>query len=84
MSERKQQNTMSRMNPETTGREGLVDINGVNIDPELPYSEKMLRYLEQMKDPYCFLCGDTPVKISFASDGEELKDVLKKYFMALK
>ena len=59
MSERKQQNTMSRMNPETAGR-------------------------EQMKDPHCFLCGNIPVKISFASDGEELEDVLKKYFMALK
>ena len=48
---------------------------------------KFERILEQIKNPYCFLCGETPVKIQFAPKDTEKADLgekLKRYFLTLK
>lgn len=65
-------------------RNRLVDIKDVKIDNSLPAGEKVERYIEQIKNPYCFLCGDTPVKIRFVSETKTLKKSLSDYFMSLK
>ena len=65
-------------------RSTLADIRNIHIDPALPITQKMQSYLEQIGNPYCFLCGDTPVKIRFASDGKPLKQSLCDYFISLK
>ena len=62
----------------------LTDIHSIHIDAALPAAQKMQSYLEQIGNPYCFLCGDTPVKIRFASDGKPLKQSLCGYFLSLK
>lgn len=62
----------------------LVDINGVHIDSSLPDEQKLQDYLEQIKNPYCFRCGDTPVKIRFVSEEKSLKQSLYNYFVNLK
>jgi len=62
----------------------LVDIRHVKVDTDLPASLRMQKYLEQIKNPYCFLCGDTPVKITFSDTNTELPDLLRKYFITLK
>ena len=43
----------------------LVDIRTVYIDSSLPAAEKMRSYFAQVVNPYCFLCGDTPVPVSY-------------------
>lgn len=62
----------------------LVDINDIHIDSSLPIEEKMKSYLEQIVNPYCFLCGDTPVNIRFVSETKTLKQSLCDYFLSLK
>ena len=62
----------------------LVDIETVHIDPDLPPAERLLNYLEQIKNPYCFRCGDTAVRISFAADGDNLQNILKRHFASVK
>ena len=69
---------------ENVSKSDLVDIQTVKIDSALTDSERMLRYLEQIRNPYCFLCGDTPVGISFADEQQELSTVLIHYFCTLK
>ena len=56
-------------------RSKLVDIKSVHIDSSLPAAQKVKGYIEQIKNPYCFLCGDTPVT---------LKKSLSDYFLSLK
>ena len=51
---------------------------------ELSSQDRMLRYLEQIKNPYFFMCGEIAVKISFSPEGDELSEALIKYFTALK
>lgn len=76
--------TLRQTDIETIDKSELVNIQDVKIDTDLPAPARMLRYLEQIKNPYCFLCGEIPVKISFSSDGDELSELLKRYFITLK
>lgn len=65
-------------------RSKMVDVNEISVDSSLPVAQKVKNYIEQIKNPYCFLCGDTPVKIRFVSDAKSLKTSLKDYFISLK
>jgi hypothetical protein len=75
---------MGRTEIEQVNKSGLVDITSVKIDTSLPPAQRMQNYLEQIKNPYCFLCGKTPVQISFKPDGKELDGLLGSYFLGLK
>ena len=75
---------MSRMEYGAANKDELVDIETVHIDPDLPPAERLLTYLEQIKNPYCFRCGDTAVRISFAADGDNLQNILKRHFASVK
>ncbi len=61
----------------TVDRESLVDISDIEIDLSLPYEERIKNYLEQIKNPYCYICNGVVVKISFAGK-EKLQDCLQK------
>lgn len=75
---------MSRMEYGETDRAELVNIETIHIDPDLPPAERLLNYLEQIKNPYCFLCGKTAVRICFAADGDNLQNILKNHFISIK
>lgn len=62
----------------------LADVNQIQIDSSLPQEQKMERYFEQVGNPYCFRCGDTPVKIRFVSEDKTLNQSLCNYFLSLK
>ena len=65
-------------------RSTLIDIRNIHIDSSLPAAKKMQSYLEQIVNPYCFLCGDTPVRIRFVAEDRTLKQSLCDYFLSLK
>lgn len=62
----------------------LVDIRSVAVDSSLPPGERMKNYLEQIKNPYCFRCGDAVVSILFSEGGSSIDTLLKNYFEGLK
>lgn len=62
----------------------LTDICSIRIDSSLPAVEKMQSYFEQAANPYCFLCGGTPVRIRFVAERKTLKQSLYDYFLSLK
>ena len=62
----------------------LINVEQVEINDALPTAERMLDYLEKVKNPYCFLCGETPVKVTFTENEKEIKIRLKEYFLSLK
>jgi hypothetical protein len=65
-------------------RAQLVDIQDVSIDPNLPAAERAKQYLEQIKDPCCFLCNGAVVRLQFDPNGGDLKTHLKNYFISCK
>ncbi len=77
-------NELSRIEIDKVNRNTLVDIDGVQIDTGLPVERRMQQYLGQIKNPYCFLCGDTSVRVCFSSNGQDLGGKIKNYFTTLK
>ena len=80
----KQLDFMSRQGIDTTDPAQLTDINHVSIDTGLSATERMKAYLEQIKNPYCFRCGETVVRLSFAPAGNDLNSHLISFFGGLK
>lgn len=81
---RKQLEDLSKQNIETISRKELVDISTVHIRRDLPHEEKISAFLEEIKNPYCFCCGDVPVKICFFDNGRSLSQTLQDYFIRIK
>lgn len=61
----------------------LVDIREVSVNTALPKDQRMQDYLRQIKNPYCFKCGKTVVKVSFADTTATLEDRLERYLLSL-
>lgn len=62
----------------------LVDIDSAPVDTSLPMEDRFGAFLEQIKNPYCFICDDTPVRIRYVSDEKTLVKSLGDYFIKLK
>jgi len=63
-----------KVDPET-----LRDIRDVQIKTELPKHERMLDFLRQIGNPYCYRHGKYVVKVSFAETDVTLEDRLLSY-----
>ena len=61
--------------------EDLVDIRTVHIDTSKPVLERILSFMVQIKNPYLFKVGDTPVKVEFDDDGPSLQKLLETFFI---
>ena len=61
----------------------LADIHDVNIDPNLPFVEKTTAYLNQIKNAYCFKCGDVIVKINHAQTTTSVEDCMEGFYRSL-
>lgn len=56
---------MLEVDVRTVDKDTLVDVDGVHIQTDLPQEEKIVDYLRQIKNPYCYLSHGVVVKISF-------------------
>ena len=61
----------------------LVDIKDVQINTSLPRDERVLDFLTQIKNPYCFKVGKAAVKISFSDTEATVEDCLERYLLSL-
>lgn len=62
----------------------LVDIQYIQVDTSKPTEERIKAYLQKIKNPYSFLCGNTAVHICFSSDSPPLSQILKDYLTQFK
>ena len=47
----------------------LINLDEVQIDDTRPVSERILSFLQQVQNPYCFRIGDVAVKVNYKPDG---------------
>ena len=59
-------------NPDT-----LVDINDISVNKDLPKSERIKEYIRQIKNPYCFKCGNFVVTAKYSDKGLSIEDCLQ-------
>jgi len=57
----------------------LKDIRDVKVDAGLDRAARMLDYIRQIGNPYCYRHGDYVVKISFADTDVTLEDRMVSY-----
>ena len=62
------------VNPDT-----LRDIRDVVINTDLPKRERILDFIRQIGNPYCYRHGKYVVKVSFAETDVTLEDRLLSY-----
>lgn len=58
-------------------KDELVDIRTVSVSKELPKEERIAEFVRQIKNPYCFRCGDFTIRACFASDGVTIEERLQ-------
>ena len=56
----------------TVDKSALTDISSVKINPTDSPEKKMKNYIEQIKNPYCFLCNGYAVKVEYGQNNRGL------------
>lgn len=64
--------------------ESLPDVSGMAFNNALPRLERITRFLQIVKNPYCFCIGGVGVKIEFAENGPSLQDTLTDFLIRQK
>lgn len=76
--------TMSELEITAVDSALLADITTVHIDTSLDAEARLKLFLSQIKNPYCFNCDATPVRIRYTQSGKPLSKVLSSYFIRRK
>lgn len=74
---------MRSVDPRTVDRETLVDRGSVHVDKKASRQERCRQFVEQIGNPYCYLDGQTVVKISFANTRRTFADCVQSYLMGI-
>lgn len=62
---------------ELKNTDGLVDINDISVDKNLPKPERIKEYIRQIKNPYRFKCGNFVVTAKYSDKGLSIEDCLQ-------
>lgn len=60
-------------------QETLAERSTVKLDSGLSREERILSFIEQIKNPYCYLDDGVVVKISFMDTDVTLEERMKEY-----
>lgn len=70
---------MQNVDIRTVDPETLTDIRDVEVNTELPKRERILDFILQIGNPYCYRHGKYVVKISFTDTDATLEDRMLAY-----
>lgn len=70
---------MKNIDIRTVEKNTLVDVESVNIDKSLSPEERQLAFIEQIKNPYCYICNGFIVKSKFAENGKDFNECFENY-----
>lgn len=74
---------MAKVDIRTVRKQDLEDIKEVHIDHQLSKEERIRSFIRQIKNPYCYRCGDVVVKVNFALDAGSMQEKMEQYLMNL-
>lgn len=60
----------------------LVDIREIRVDGSLSREERIAEFVRQIKNPYCFKCGEFTVRVQYSQNGPSLEDCLKQILLS--
>ena len=74
---------MKSVDPKIVDRNALIQRSSVRLDPAASREERLRDFIQQIKNPYCYLDGKTVVKITFANTATTIEDCLENYLRGL-
>ena len=72
-------NEMQSVDIRTVDPAELRDIRDVKVNAALPKRERILDFIRQIKNPYCYRHGKYVVKVSFTDTDVTLEDRMLSY-----
>jgi len=75
----KEINAMRDIDIRTVDPAELRDIHDVKVNPDLPKRERILDFIRQIGNPYCYRHGKYVVKVSYIQTDVTLEDRLLSY-----
>ena len=70
---------MQNVDIRTVDPTGLRDIREVKVNTDLPKQERILDFIRQIGNPYCYRHGKYVVKVSFTDTDVTLEDRMRSY-----
>jgi len=70
---------MKAVDPKEVEPSTLRDIRDVEVNTELPKKERLLDFIRQIGNPYCYRHGKYIVKVSYADTDATLEDRMLSY-----
>ena len=74
-------NEMRNLDVTKVDREDLVDIQEVTVNKNLKQSQRLVDFVRQIKNPYCYRHGEYIVKIGFEDTEVTLTERLKELIL---
>ena len=74
-------NEMRNLDVTKVDREDLVDIREVTVNKNLKQSQRLVDFVQQIKNPYCYRHGEYIVKIGFEDTEVTLTERLKELIL---
>lgn len=75
--------TLKQVDVRTVDPDTLVDIRELKIDGTLPGEQRMMEFIRQVKNPYCFRVGKVAVSVGFTDDGVTFEQRMDHYLQTL-
>ncbi len=72
---------MKNKNFEDLNSNELVDIKNIEIDTSKPKIEKLIDFIEKIKNPYLFKVGDIIVKIKFSNNNQSFQEKMENIIL---
>lgn len=76
---REQIEAMQNVDIRTVDPDTLRDIRDVTVNADLPKRERILDFIRQIGNPYCYRHGKYVVKVSFTDTDVTLEDRMRSY-----
>lgn len=71
---------LKQVDVRTVTPDTLVDINDIKVNTKPPKEERILDFIRQIGNPYCYRCSKVVVKISFSDTDATLEDRMESFF----
>lgn len=76
-------NRMANIDITKVNKQDLIDIRDVHIEEHHSKEEKIKSFINQVKNPYCYRCGDVVVKVSYGVNVATMQEKMESYLMSL-
>jgi hypothetical protein len=68
----------------TVDKGSLADISTLEFDNSLPKEKRFAYIINQLKNPFCFRCGDMGIKLEFEENSPSINEVLTNFLIRKK